>query len=116
MPDGATAGRLPDEPPPVTGERFVEVARVGGVVVEHISSSATPDDREQCQDHDEWVVLLNGSADLEIDGVVSLMTSGTWVLLPAGTVHRVLRTEPGTRWLALRASAARPATADPAAG
>ena len=105
MPDPASWGRLPDDEAPATGERFVEITRIGDVVVEHITSSATPDAREQRQDHDEWAVVLHGSAELEIEGVVSVLGPGGWIAIPAGTAHRVLRAARGTRWLVLHASA-----------
>lgn len=100
---------------PVEGERFdvlaeLPVARDGGgpagarvarVVVEHIVSSATPDPGTYDQEQDEWVVVLAGAAVLEVAGEDVALATGDWVLLPAHTVHRVVRTEPGTRWLAV---------------
>jgi cupin 2 domain-containing protein len=102
---GGRPDRL-DGRPPATGERFDEVARLGPastVVVEHIASSETPDDAVQREDHDEWVVLLAGTATLELDGVVVELGPDDHVLIRAGTPHRVLRTAPGTRWLAVHA-------------
>ncbi len=94
-------GTLPDAAAPDHGERFVELARLGGTTIEHIVSSTRPDDTEQDQPRDEWVVLLHGTAELEVGGTHVSLTSGQWLLLPAHTRHRVLATSEGARWLAV---------------
>jgi cupin 2 domain-containing protein len=97
-------GRLGAGDVPADGESFAELARIGdGTVVEEIHSSATPDTSSQVQDHDEWVVLLAGDAALDVDGSTLELRPGDWVLLPAGTSHRVLRTSTGAHWLAVHA-------------
>lgn len=55
------------------------------------------------QGSDEWVVLLDGGAQLEVDGERVVLRPGDWVLLPAGTPHRLVHTDAGTRWLAVHA-------------
>ena len=57
------------------------------------------------QDEHEWVAVLTGKAQLQIDGEKNLVTLGpgdTYVL-PAHTKHRVAWTEPNhdTIWLAV---------------
>jgi cupin 2 domain-containing protein len=90
----------------VTGEVFTELVSHGGVRVERIVSTgqATPLDQPYCQDHDEWVLLLAGSAGLwtETDGEVSLRP-GDALMIPAGRRHRVTWTQadPPTVWLAI---------------
>ena len=86
---------------PEGGERFDVIASHGGFRVEHIVSSATPDGSPYDQDDDEWVVVLAGSAVLEIEGETLELTDGEWVLLPAHVTHRVVSTAAGTRWLAV---------------
>lgn len=98
-------GRLANDVPP-RGEAFHPLARVGTARIEHIVSSDTPDTSLQRQDHDEWVLVLAGRAVLEVDGSSMGVGAGDWLLLPAGTAHRVLRTEAGTRWLAVHAGPA----------
>jgi cupin 2 domain-containing protein len=94
-----TGAAAPDE-----GERTELLARGTGFVVEQILSGrlAAPQDYEQ--DHDEWVVILDGGAVLEVDGVAHELGVGDWWLLPAGVPHRLVRTEPGTSWLAVRST------------
>jgi cupin 2 domain-containing protein len=55
---------------------------------------------------DEWVVLLEGEAELRYeDGDSLLLGAGDYVLIPAGTKHRVewTRAEPPCVWLAVHA-------------
>jgi cupin 2 domain-containing protein len=59
------------------------------------------------QDHDEWVVLLEGTAELEVDGETLFLEQGDWVLLPRRMLHRLIRTTQGTNWLAVRFSESR---------
>lgn len=89
---------------PAAGERFEPLAAGRGFTVEQILSGrlAAPQDYEQ--DHDEWVVVLAGAAVLEVDGVAHDLAAGDWWLLPAGTRHRLVHTEPGTNWLAVRST------------
>ncbi len=101
---GRSVGRLPDGPAPSDGERFEDVARLGSVRIEAIVSSATPEPTVYVQDHDEWVLVLEGRATLDVDGARVDLEAGSWVLLPARTRHRVLQTDAGTRWLALHAA------------
>ena len=86
---------------PLVGEEFRELVRVQNVVIEEIVSSATPDSFEYRQPHDEWVVVFQGAARLEVDGTEVRLGAGEWVLIRALTKHRVLDTEAGTRWLAV---------------
>ena len=81
-----------------------------GVRIERIISTgqATPADAPYCQEHDEWVLLLSGSAGLwiEADGEYSLRP-GDCMVVPAGRRHRVTWTASGepTIWLAIHFSA-----------
>ena len=53
---------------PATGERFRELPRRPNLVIQHILSSDRPEPVDYCQDEDEWVLLLQGSA--RIDGAL----------------------------------------------
>lgn len=100
-------GRLSAEVPPI-GETFVDLARVGSARVEHIVSSDSADPAEQVQAWDEWVLVIAGAAELEVDGRPHRLAPGAWVVLPAGTPHRVVRTEAGTQWIAVHGPAGEP--------
>ena len=99
----ARYGRLRDaSDAPTTGERVEPLAVLGGAAIEQILSGRLDSPVDYNQDHDEWVVLLAGSADLEVDGDAVTLQAGDWLMLPAGTPHRLIRTTPGASWLAVR--------------
>jgi cupin 2 domain-containing protein len=59
------------------------------------------------QHRDEWVVLLDGEAELRYeDGEALRLGPGDYVLIPAGTRHRVewTRADPPCVWLAVHAA------------
>jgi cupin 2 domain-containing protein len=94
--------RMPGEAP-AEGELGEQILRVGGVTVEQILSGTLGTPMEFDQDHDEWVVVLSGSAVLEVHTQTLALRSGDWVFLPAHVHHRLVETERGTSWLALHA-------------
>jgi cupin 2 domain-containing protein len=87
-------------------EEFTELLSRPGVRIERIVSygQSTPADAPFDQHHDEWVLLLRGSAGLWIEGDGEReLRPGDHVLIPAHRVHRVTWTaenEP-TVWLAI---------------
>ncbi|MEZ4329682.1 MAG: cupin domain-containing protein [Polyangiales bacterium] len=87
--------------PPAVGETFTALLTTPSVTIERIVSSLRPDGGEYDQPHDEWVVLLRGDAELEVAGQTRTLRAGDYVLLPAHTKHRVLRTSHGALWLAV---------------
>jgi cupin 2 domain-containing protein len=95
-------GRLTDEVPD-RGEDFHVLAELPGAIVEHIVSSDCADHRRQVQEWDEWVVVVCGAAELEIDGQRLVLAARDWVLIPAGTPHRVVCTRAGSHWIAVHA-------------
>jgi len=98
-------GRLGDASvAPAEGEVTRFVARLTGAIVEEIHSGALPEPVDYSSDIDEWVVVLAGSATLVVDGEQLELTAGGWVLLPAGTPHTLVHTEPGTHWLTVTGS------------
>ena len=80
------------------------LADATGFRVEQILSGRLGAPQVYAQDHDEWVVVLAGGAVLEVEGEVHDLVAGDWWLLPAGTPHRLLRTDAGTSWLAVRST------------
>jgi cupin 2 domain-containing protein len=100
-------GRLRDAAEaPATGEQVEVLAELAGCVVEEILSGSLEGPVDFDQDHDEWVVLLEGEAELAIGSTSVRLTPGDWLLIPAHVAHRLLRTDAGTRWLALHGSPA----------
>lgn len=87
-------------------EEFTELLSRPGVRIERIVSTgqATPVDAPYNQAHDEWVLLLRGSASLWIEGEGDKeLRPGDHLLIPAHRTHRVTSTadnEP-TVWLTI---------------
>lgn len=99
---GVVRGRLvPAGEAPERGERALELARGAGFVVEEILSGRLEGPADYLQDHDEWVVVLQGGAVLDAGGTRHELGAGDWMLIPAGVAHRLVSTEPGTRWIAV---------------
>lgn len=93
-------------PTGIDSEHFTELLSRPGVRIERIVSygQSTPSDSPFHQDHDEWVLLLSGSAGLLIDGETERdLRPGDHMLIPAGRRHWVTRTATGkpTIWLAI---------------
>ena len=84
---------------PETGEEAIALAVVDGAVVEQILSGRIDSPVDYLADVDEWVVVLEGRAVLEVAGAPLELGAGDWVLVPARTPHRLLETEPGSNWL-----------------
>jgi cupin 2 domain-containing protein len=87
-------------------EVFTELLSRPGARIERIVSHGqfTPVDTPFNQDHDEWVLLLRGSASLWVDGDGEQdLHPGDHILIPARRTHRVTRTakDETTVWLAV---------------
>lgn len=98
------AGNLGDRlKMPTSGERFEDLLRCGQVRIERILSSAEIEPRWYDQAQDEWVLLVEGRARLEMDGQARELAPGDWLFIPARTPHRVLAAwpEPHCVWLAV---------------
>lgn len=86
-----------------------ELLRTGDFRLERIVSrgQASPPGFWYDQDHDEWVLLLKGSATLGFaDGTAVDLRPGDHLLIPRRVRHRVERTDPlgDTVWLAIHFS------------
>ena len=58
---------------------------------------------EFIQDEDEWVILLQGSAILEINQTTTKLVKESYIFIPAKTPHKVISTDANieTIWLAI---------------
>jgi cupin 2 domain-containing protein len=100
----ALRGKLrPASQAPELGETSEELARLGrgDVVIEQILSGALPSPVDYDQSHDEWVLVLEGAAVLEVGDKRFDLTQGDALLLPARVPHRLIECRPGTSWLAV---------------
>jgi len=88
---------------PVPGEVFERLLRHRNLVIERIVSSDLPEPTLYDQAQDEWVLLLQGQATLELAGETLSLAPGDHIFIPAHTPHRVLRPSraPPGLWLAV---------------
>ena len=90
-----------DAEAPEQGERFETWLGHRGLQVERIISSAGSDGALYDQAWDEWVVLLRGEAEVEVEGRRRSLAAGDVLWLPAHTRHQVCSTSAGALWLAV---------------
>ena len=87
--------------PPSDGERIESLLALQNLVIERIVSSSKVAQTEYVQTQDEWVALLQGSAQLVVAGETVTLKSGDYLFLPAGTPHTVLSVSDGAVWIAI---------------
>ncbi|QSX29416.1 cupin domain-containing protein [Shewanella cyperi] len=93
-------------PAALDDEVFEDLIRAPGCRIERIVSNgqATPEGEWYCQQQHEWVMLLEGAAELGFeDGRSLVMKPGDHVNLPKGLKHRVNSTKADgiSIWLAV---------------
>ena len=86
---------------PSIGEDFTTLFEKEKIKIVRIVSSDTLETKEYCQEEDEFVILLEGSAKLDIEGRVVTLNRGDTLFIPAETKHKVLLAQQGTLWLAI---------------
>jgi len=85
-------------------ETFTSLQERPGVRIERIDShgQASPEGFWYDQPEDEWVLLVQGEAVLEISGQPPLnLKSGDHLFIPAHVHHRVASTSADALWLAV---------------
>lgn len=106
-PCAMTTNLLADLPVAGPDETLETLVAAGAVRIERIVSTgqASPEGFWYDQDWNEWVMVLAGSAGLQIEGEDQprRLKAGDAVTLPAHCRHRVAWTDPGqpTVWLAV---------------
>jgi len=90
-------------PWPETGEVFDQLLHCRNLRIERIVSSPEPEPTLYDQPQDEWVLLLQGTASLEVADERLALGAGDHLFIPAHTPHRVVATsaEPRCVWLAV---------------
>ena len=86
---------------PKTGETFTTLLEHKNVRIVRIVSSDTLTSSEYIQDEDEWIILIEGEAMIEIEGKTIHLQRGESLFIPAQTPHTVHQVAYGTVWLAV---------------
>lgn len=103
----ASGNIFADIPNGLANEQFVELLAVPNVRIERIVSTGqtTPAGQFLDQDWAEWVLVLQGSAQVLFEGEATPrpLGPGDYMHIPPNVRHRVERTPPGepTVWLAI---------------
>lgn len=90
-----------DAVPPEQGERFDELLRHKNLLIERIISSPGTRSADYVQTQDEWVLLVQGEAELIVGGQPVRLVAGDHLFIPAGVAHTVVDTSAGAMWLAV---------------
>jgi cupin 2 domain-containing protein len=85
-------------------ESFVTLHQKGSLKIEAIRSRLTFSGEEYIQEEDEWVILVRGTAKLEIEGVERLLRAGDCLFLAHHIRHRVLFTSDDALWIGVFSS------------
>jgi cupin 2 domain-containing protein len=98
-----------DLPRQADKELITELLRRKGARIERIVSigQSTAMNKPYIQDHDEWVLLVSGSAGLWVEGEGERkLRPGDYILISSHRAHRVTWTSKGepTVWLAVHFS------------
>ncbi len=82
-------------------EQFEGLFQHKNVTIERIVSSGNQPPAKYLQDHEEWVMLVSGEAEMTLGGQPISLKAGDTLHLPGGVEHEVLRTSAGATWLAV---------------
>lgn len=96
---------LDDIPFPEPGkECFYPLYQKNGCKIELIRSHLKSPGELYLQSEDEWVLLSEGKAKLEINGEILMLEKGDHLLIEARTPHRVLETSENALWICVFSS------------
>lgn len=85
-------------------EMFTTLFQNDSLKIESIRSWLKTPGEMYDQAQDEWVILLNGEAELEINTLHVTLRSGDYCLIPKHTLHRVRSTSQNALWLTVFSS------------
>jgi len=86
---------------PEKDETFDTLLSHKNIKIMRIVSSDQTEKKVYCQAEDEWVIILQGEANLVVNDKKRHLSKGDSLFIPAQTSHRILTTKSGTLWLAV---------------
>ncbi len=86
---------------PKEGEIFTTLLEYKNIKLIRIVSSNSLQPLTYIQEEDEWVVIIQGSAKLSLEGDTKILHQGESLFIPSQTKHSVESVKNGTIWLAL---------------
>ncbi len=87
--------------PQVDKETILTLLKKNGVEIKSIMSNTLSTKREFASDKDEWVVLLQGCAKIEMQNTIYKLKKGDTIFIPANTKHTLIKTKKTTFWLSV---------------
>lgn len=85
--------------PPKGQEVLTTLLQHQNVTINRIVSNALEEGVWYDQDEDEWLLLLEGTARLEVDGDEKRLEKGDMLFIGAHTKHQLLGTSADALWL-----------------
>ncbi len=87
--------------PELDSENFQTLLKHKNVEIKTIVSNTLQTPQIFSQECDEWVVVLQGCAKIEMSGSVHKLKKGDSLFIPANTKHTLLKTKKVVVWLAV---------------
>jgi cupin 2 domain-containing protein len=87
--------------PPQGEESFKTLLSTPNVEIKTIVSNTLTTPKTFVQDCDEWVMVVDGVAELEMKGVVYNLKKGDTLFISAEVEHTLLKTQDSVVWLAV---------------
>ena len=86
---------------PKKDEIFDNLFENRDIKITRIVSSKIENKKEFLQEENEWVIVLEGEAVLEMNKNIYHLKKGDFIFIKANTPHKLLKTKEGTLWLAV---------------
>ena len=87
--------------PDIDSENFTTLLSDKNVEIKSIISNTLSSTQTFKQDCDEWVVVLQGCAKIEMDGIIHKLKKGDTLFIEANKEHTLLKTKKVVVWLAV---------------
>lgn len=86
-------------------EQFELLQKGAHYRIERIMSAghSSPESFFYDQENDEWIMLVQGEATLEVEGKLTVLKAGDYMFLPKNCKHRIEKTsiDPACIWLCI---------------